>query len=766
MGRFRPHRGSVRSVSRRSNRRAGLTAGLTADKCGSVYVAPFSVGYPGVSMNDGKTSFSKKTEILILLIILSVGATVRLLYLNEIRIDPGLEVPPVDAGFNLYWARGWATGDWELPPDANGRDPLIRETAFQRPPGYPFVLSVLYRLADGNALAIRMLQMVGGMLAVVLAWLVGRRFFSRAVGLVWAGLMAVHWAFVYFEGGLNGTWLLSLLFLMLVAALGRFAETARWTNAAQIGAVVGLTTLVRSNALLLGIALGAWICAVAVRRSGWKAAGAALAAAVTAGALVLVPATWRNFTVSGYLVPSSANAGLALYQGNNPGASGISSAAAGGAGHFASPWHSSDLMARVSARAGRKVGFAEASRDAGKAAREWISKHPARALKLTGDRALMFWGPCEMAHSTPVAADREASAVLRWWPFGFSVVAAGAFWGVGIWLFAGRRLKADGAKTGTREVVTAVAAVVLTWFVSFLPFWVTSLYRMTVVPALLLFASLGVVATADALRAGKTRFALTGLAVLVLLSAGLSVPVIEVDPGTTERLVLRGSQWRMKGDREQAEEAFRQALRSDPESPRAQNGLAAVLLDSGRYDEAIPLLEAAVRTTPSDPAVHFNLGLAHFNAGHWGPAVESFRKSAELAPNLGQAQALLGISYRRLGLLEPSVRAYERALELEPDRADVCNELAWILSTAREEDLRDGDKAVEVARRAVAGLRTAATLDTYAAALAEAGRFEEAVAVMDEAVEVNRREPTVPMENLENRRTLYLSGVPFRDPDL
>jgi len=96
-----------------------------------------------------------RVEILILVVILAVGTCLRLAYLLEIRHDPGLYFPPLDMGFNLYWAKGLATGDWTLPPDANGRDPLIRETAFQRPPGYPLVLAGLYRLTGGQPLLIR-----------------------------------------------------------------------------------------------------------------------------------------------------------------------------------------------------------------------------------------------------------------------------------------------------------------------------------------------------------------------------------------------------------------------------------------------------------------------------------------------------------------------------------------------------------------------------------------------------------------------------------
>jgi TPR repeat protein len=56
------------------------------------------------------------------------------------------------------------------------------------------------------------------------------------------------------------------------------------------------------------------------------------------------------------------------------------------------------------------------------------------------------------------------------------------------------------------------------------------------------------------------------------------------------------------------------------------------------------------------------------------------------------------------------------------------NAVAWILATSRHDDLRDGPRAVVEAQALVAGHRSANTLDTLAAAYAEAGRFPEAVA--------------------------------------
>ena len=703
-----------------------------------------------------------RIEILILLVILTVGGCLRFAYLTEIRNDPGLAHPAVDGGFNLYWARGLATGDWTLPPDATGRDPLIRGTAYQRAPGYPHVLAVLYRFTGGDPLLIRIVQMLGGLAAVLLSWWVGRRLFSSAVGLLWAGFSAVNWGFIYFEAGLNGAWLIHILFLMLLLIALRVAIADRLADAALLGALVGMMALVRSNAILLGPILGVWMLLVVKRRRGLRPALGALAAAALAGTLVLTPSIVRNYRVSGHFVPISANAGLTLYHGNNRSATGTSAAAVGESGFFASPWHSADIVARASERAGRKISYVEASAQAGRDARAWMMANPEEALRLVGTRALLFWGPHELAHSTPIAADRQASPLLRRLPFSFSLIAAGGVWGILMWLLARRRAAVAPLPDGTAEVAVATALVVGVWFLSFLPFFVTSLYRASVVPAFLLAFAVGVVATVGLARSGRRGSAVVGVAVLAVLWMVARVPVIAVDAGETERLVLRGSQLRMQGDLIGAEQEFRDALRLRPGSRGAMNGLATVLLDTGRFADAVPLLGSALRSSPEDPNLHFNLGLAQLQLQHWAEAVASLHVATELSPNLVEAHVLLGRSYEGAGDPRSAIRSYDHALDLDPNHLQANNNLAWLLATTPAAELRNGERAVELAERSVAVLRVPATLDTLAAALAETGRFDEAVATVEEAILSNQRNRVMSPDDLETRRKLYRSGRPYR----
>jgi len=70
------------------------------------------------------------------------------------------------------------------------------------------------------------------------------------------------------------------------------------------------------------------------------------------------------------------------------------------------------------------------------------------------------------------------------------------------------------------------------------------------------------------------------------------------------------------------------------------------------------------------------------------------------------------------------------------------NCLAWLLATCPDANLRDGQQALSIATRVVQQNRSAANLDTLAAAYAETGRFSDAVHVQEQAIAQLKTEET------------------------
>jgi tetratricopeptide (TPR) repeat protein len=125
--------------------------------------------------------------------------------------------------------------------------------------------------------------------------------------------------------------------------------------------------------------------------------------------------------------------------------------------------------------------------------------------------------------------------------------------------------------------------------------------------------------------------------------------------------------------------------------------------------------------------------------------------------------------YARHGRLEQAEAAYRDLLEglrLPAEKGDAAalNEIAWLLATCNYSAVRNGRSAVTFAEKAVArtGRQDPNYLDTLAAAYAEAGEFEKAVDVQNEAIALLRDQKT--KKDYESRLKLYQSNSSYREP--
>ena len=97
------------------------------------------------------------------------------------------------------------------------------------------------------------------------------------------------------------------------------------------------------------------------------------------------------------------------------------------------------------------------------------------------------------------------------------------------------------------------------------------------------------------------------------------------------------------------------------------------------------------------------------------------------------------------------------------DSTEGLNNLAWILSTSVDADLRDSVAAVKFATQAVVQAERPISLDTLAAAYAEAGQFEEAIATQQRALAMLTPESANIRPELQERLERYEMGKPWRE---
>ncbi len=109
---------------------------------------------------------------------------------------------------------------------------------------------------------------------------------------------------------------------------------------------------------------------------------------------------------------------------------------------------------------------------------------------------------------------------------------------------------------------------------------------------------------------------------------------------------------------------------------------------------------------------------------------------------------------------------YQSALNYDANSADALNNAAWLLATAPDPRFRDGKTAVELASRAceLTDYKQPFFIGTLAAACAEAGRFDEAVANAQKArsLALSRGQMEIAGRD-EQLLELYQAGQPFHE---
>jgi tetratricopeptide (TPR) repeat protein len=205
---------------------------------------------------------------------------------------------------------------------------------------------------------------------------------------------------------------------------------------------------------------------------------------------------------------------------------------------------------------------------------------------------------------------------------------------------------------------------------------------------------------------------------------------------------------------------FQEALRLQPDYAAAHDNLGSVLSSQGKLGAAIAQYREAVRLQPENARARNNLGNALMTRGNLSEADLQVREAIRVDPRLPDARYNLGLLLASRGEQAEAVQAFREALELRPDWSPVLTDLAWVLATAPD-GTRDADESILLARRSVqlTQFRDARALDVLGAAYAAADQFEEALATVQQAIDLNPVAPNV--SAMRQRRALYEHRVGY-----
>lgn len=150
-------------------------------------------------------------------------------------------------------------------------------------------------------------------------------------------------------------------------------------------------------------------------------------------------------------------------------------------------------------------------------------------------------------------------------------------------------------------------------------------------------------------------------AVILALVVGIVIAL-----GLLGKLAITGTKPTVP--RTYAERAYmdaEEAVKANPESPKARVALAKAYIAVGRYGDAIEQASIATRLDRSSTDAYMTLGIAENKTGRYGDAIAALEKAVNLktgtAELYSQAWFALGQAYESGGNLAKAVNAYKNA---------------------------------------------------------------------------------------------------------
>jgi tetratricopeptide (TPR) repeat protein len=237
---------------------------------------------------------------------------------------------------------------------------------------------------------------------------------------------------------------------------------------------------------------------------------------------------------------------------------------------------------------------------------------------------------------------------------------------------------------------------------------------------------------------------------------------LKIDENDIAALLFRAEIYLARDNFKAAREDIDKSLRVRPNLVLGIMMRSRVNAAEERYEEAIADMESLVEHDPQN--VDFRLQLAsYYNAA------ERPRKAVKLLTALidedqdnWRALRARGDALLSFGQHADAVSDYNKALELNKEDSGLLNNLAWVLATSPEDNLRDGARAIELATKAceLTEYKQAHILSTLASGYAETGDFETAIKWSTKAVEIGEGEMK---KQLQDELQSYQNSKPWRE---
>jgi len=243
---------------------------------------------------------------------------------------------------------------------------------------------------------------------------------------------------------------------------------------------------------------------------------------------------------------------------------------------------------------------------------------------------------------------------------------------------------------------------------------------------------------------------------------------IKNEPDSEQRvcqaLLLRAQVHQQAGDVKAARADLDEALKDTPGWAPALELRAILSAGDNDYGQAIEDFKQLLKVAPKSPELLGQLALLYEANKQPRKAIAAYNDvlgadSENFTALRGRADAYLNI-----GDHADAVTDYEAALKIKPEDSGVLNNLAWVLATSPDDNVRNGKRSIELGTQAakLGDYKQAHILSTLAAGYAETGDFDAARQWSQKAVDLGSDDPDINAQ-LKKELASYENKKPWRE---
>ena len=210
---------------------------------------------------------------------------------------------------------------------------------------------------------------------------------------------------------------------------------------------------------------------------------------------------------------------------------------------------------------------------------------------------------------------------------------------------------------------------------------------------------------------------------------------LKASPGNAAAWFGAGEGYGYAGQLSQAIDAYRQALRFNPQYEGGWYNLGVAYAKAGQYPRSIEAFRQCLHINPQSKEAWSNLGLVYNGAEQYPQAIDAFRQALQIDAQDAEAWDGLGLAYTKIGKFQRAIDAYRQALQVNVQDTEAWDGLGWAYTK-----IGKFSQSIDAYRQALqVNAQDAQAWDGLGMAYTqiETGQYPKAIGAFREAIRIN-----------------------------